>query len=108
MGPRAGPSDLAIDLGTANTRVYIPGEGVVLDEPSVIAIDVRDRKVLAVGREADITILDVVQGRWKFIDTVQQVFTGETALVPVQTIRAGEVFAPEWGPHPWGWLPEEA
>lgn len=63
---------------------------------------------LAVGREADITILDVVQGRWKFIDTVQQVFTGETALVPVQTIRAGEVFAPEWGPHPWGWLPEEA
>jgi rod shape-determining protein MreB len=43
---------LAIDLGTANTRVYIPGEGVVLDEPSVIAVDVRDRKVLAVGREA--------------------------------------------------------
>ena len=63
---------------------------------------------LAVGREADISIIDVVRGRWKFIDTVQQVFTGETALVPVQTIRAGEVFAPEWGPHPWGWLPEEA
>jgi rod shape-determining protein MreB and related proteins len=50
--PHAGPSDLAIDLGTANTRVYIPGEGVVLDEPSVIAIDVRDKKVLAVGRPA--------------------------------------------------------
>jgi dihydroorotase len=63
---------------------------------------------LAVGREADITILDVVNGRWKFVDTVQKEFTGETALVPVQTIRAGEVFAPEWGPHPWGWLPEEA
>lgn len=63
---------------------------------------------LAVGREADITILDVVSGRWKFVDTVQHVFTGEQAIVPVQTIRAGEVFAPEWGPHPWGWLPEEA
>ena len=50
--PRAGPSDLAIDLGTANTRVSIPGEGVVLDEPSVIAIDVRTRNVLAVGRPA--------------------------------------------------------
>jgi rod shape-determining protein MreB and related proteins len=50
--PRPGPSDLAIDLGTANTRVYIPGEGVVLDEPSVIAIDVRDKRVLAVGRPA--------------------------------------------------------
>jgi len=63
---------------------------------------------LAVGREADITILEVVKGRWQFIDTLRQGFTGETALIPVQTIRAGEVFAPEWGPHPWGWLPEEA
>ena len=50
--PRAGPTDLAVDLGTANTRVYIPGEGVVLNEPSVIAIDARDKKVLAVGRPA--------------------------------------------------------
>ncbi|MGH2601301.1 MAG: amidohydrolase family protein, partial [Dehalococcoidia bacterium] len=63
---------------------------------------------IATGREADITILEVVSGRWKFIDTVQQVFTGETALAPVVTVRAGQVFEPEWGPHPWGWLPEEA
>jgi dihydroorotase len=63
---------------------------------------------IAIGREADITILDHVTGRWKFIDTLEQAFTGEDALVPVQTIRGGEVFAPEWGPHPWGWLPEEA
>jgi dihydroorotase len=63
---------------------------------------------LAVGREADITILEVVNGRWKFIDTTQKEFTGERALMPVQTIRAGEVIAPEWGPHPWGWLPPEA
>jgi dihydroorotase len=63
---------------------------------------------LAVGREADITILDHVTGRWKFIDTVQHQFTGEDALAPVLTVRAGEVFEPEWGPHPWGWLPEEA
>ncbi len=63
---------------------------------------------LAVGREADITILDVANGKWKFIDTTQKEFTGEKALVPVQTIKAGEVFAPEWGPHQWGWLPPEA
>jgi rod shape-determining protein MreB len=50
--PHAGPSDLGIDLGTANTRIYIPGAGVALDEPSVIAIDVRNKEVLAVGREA--------------------------------------------------------
>lgn len=63
---------------------------------------------IAVGREADVTIFDVHNGRWKFIDTVQQVFTGEKAMTPVLTIRGGEVFEPEWGPHPWGWLPEEA
>jgi len=62
---------------------------------------------LAVGREADITILEVVTGRWKYVDTLQKTFTGDTALVPVLTVRAGEIFEPEWGPHPWGWLPEE-
>ena len=47
-------ADMAIDLGTANTLVYVKGRGVVLDEPSVVAIaDVRGRKqVLAVGNEA--------------------------------------------------------
>src|SRR5512138_2865194 len=47
-------SDMAIDLGTANTLVYVKGRGVVLNEPSVVAIvDVRGKKqVLAVGDEA--------------------------------------------------------
>jgi len=63
---------------------------------------------LAVGREADITIFDVANGKWKFIDTIQHEFTGERAMKPVLTLRAGEVFEPEWGPHPWGWLPPEA
>jgi dihydroorotase len=63
---------------------------------------------IAVGREADISIFDVVEGKWKFTDTVQQVFTGTHALVPVQTMRAGALYAPDWGPYPWGWLPEEA
>jgi dihydroorotase len=63
---------------------------------------------IAAGREADISIFDVVDGTWKFTDSVQQVFTGSKALVPVQTIRAGQLFSPEWGPYPWGWLPEEA
>jgi len=63
---------------------------------------------LAVGRVADITIMEVVSGRWKFVDTLQAQFTGEKALVPVLTVRGGEVFEPEWGPHAWGWLPEEA
>ncbi len=47
-------ADLAIDLGTANTLIYVKGRGIVLDEPSVVAIaNSRDRKqVLAVGDEA--------------------------------------------------------
>src|SRR5713226_3389173 len=44
--------DLGIDLGTANTLVHVQGKGVVLSEPSVVAIDKKSRKVLAVGAEA--------------------------------------------------------
>ncbi|MDQ5957438.1 MAG: rod shape-determining protein MreB [Patescibacteria group bacterium] len=43
---------LGIDLGTANILVYVPGKGVVLNEPSVVAIRETDKKVLAVGLEA--------------------------------------------------------
>ncbi len=44
--------DLAIDLGTANTLVYVRGEGIVLNEPSVIALNSRTKEVLAMGRDA--------------------------------------------------------
>lgn len=63
---------------------------------------------LAVGREADITVLDQVTGDYKFVDTIGTAFRGQHGLVPVQTIRAGELFAPRWGTHPWGWEPERA
>ncbi len=43
---------LGIDLGTANTLVYVPGKGVVLNEPSVVAVSEQDNKILAVGIEA--------------------------------------------------------
>lgn len=43
---------LGIDLGTANTLVFLPGKGVVLNEPSVVAVSEVDKKVLAVGNEA--------------------------------------------------------
>ena len=45
-------SDIGIDLGTANTLVYVKGQGVVLCEPSVVAIDRATHSVLAVGEEA--------------------------------------------------------
>lgn len=43
---------IGIDLGTANTLVYIPKRGVVINEPSVVAVSIDDNRVLAVGNEA--------------------------------------------------------
>ncbi|MEK7538993.1 MAG: rod shape-determining protein [Patescibacteria group bacterium] len=43
---------LGIDLGTANTLVYIPGKGIVLNEPSVVAVSEQDNRIVAVGIEA--------------------------------------------------------
>ncbi|KPJ65169.1 MAG: rod shape-determining protein MreB [candidate division Zixibacteria bacterium SM23_73] len=45
-------NDIGIDLGTANTLVFVRGQGIVLNEPSVVAIEVASKKVLAVGAEA--------------------------------------------------------
>ena len=44
--------DLAVDLGTANALVYVRGKGIVLNEPSVVALSHRDHSLLAVGEEA--------------------------------------------------------
>ena len=44
--------DIGIDLGTANTLVYMKGKGIVMREPSVVAVDIRSESVLAVGTEA--------------------------------------------------------
>jgi rod shape-determining protein MreB and related proteins len=49
---RLGGRDMAVDLGTANTLVYVRGRGIVLSEPSVVAIDSRNGQVHAVGVEA--------------------------------------------------------
>jgi rod shape-determining protein MreB and related proteins len=45
-------NDMAVDLGTANTVVYVRGKGIVLNEPSVVAVNTRDDRPLAVGTEA--------------------------------------------------------
>ena len=51
-------ADMAIDLGTANTLVYVKGRGVILNEPSVVAYHTRDGKkqVLAVGEDAKLML----------------------------------------------------
>ena len=61
-------ADMAIDLGTANTLVYVKGRGIVLNEPSVVAIaNVRGKKqVLAVGEDASDATPDLLarQQQW--------------------------------------------
>jgi dihydroorotase len=60
---------------------------------------------LAVGRQADISVLDVRQGDWVVYDTLRASLRISQAVVPVLTVKRGQVFEPEWGPHPWGWEP---
>ena len=45
--------DIGIDLGTANVLIYVKGDGIVLNEPSVLAIDTESKEILAIGKEAN-------------------------------------------------------
>ena len=53
--------DIGIDLGTANVLIYVKGQGIVLNEPSVVAIDTETKKVLAIGSEANDMLINTVQ-----------------------------------------------
>ena len=61
---------------------------------------------LAEGREADITVLEQVDGRFVYQDTAGGILRSEKGLRPALTVRAGEPMPLDWGPRPEGWLPE--
>ena len=44
--------DIGIDLGTANTLVYVRGKGIVINEPSIVAVNQKTGKILAIGTQA--------------------------------------------------------
>jgi dihydroorotase len=58
------------------------------------------------GREADISVLEAVSGDWTVADVRGETLPSDVALKPALTVRAGEVITPDWGPHPWGFLPQ--
>lgn len=60
---------------------------------------------LAVGRLADLTLFDVVEGRWEFTDSLGEMAPGTTAILPLGSIRRGEFVQRDWGPRKWGWAP---
>jgi dihydroorotase len=63
---------------------------------------------LAVGHQADISVLELREGAWTVYDAQGDSLKINRAVVPVLTFKRGEAFEPEWGPHPWGWEPEAA
>ena len=60
---------------------------------------------LAEGTTADLTILESVTGDWSFVDSQGQKIRGTIALRPVLCFRDGNQFSLDYGPFPWGWLP---
>ena len=63
---------------------------------------------LAVGRQADISVLQIKDGDWVVYDVEGEGLEVDKAVVPALTVKLGEVFEPDWGPRPWGWEPDSA
>ncbi len=61
---------------------------------------------LAVGRQADISVLQIKEGDWVVYDVLGASLRVDKAVVPALTVKRGQVFEPEWGPRPWGWEPQ--
>ncbi len=61
---------------------------------------------LAVGRQADISVLELREGDWQVYDVLGAALRVTRAVVPFLTVKRGAVFVPDWGPRPWGWEPD--
>ena len=61
---------------------------------------------LAVGRQADISVLELRDGDCVVKDVVGASLRVSKAFVPFVTVKRGRVFTPDWGPRPWGWEPD--
>ena len=63
---------------------------------------------LEVGRQADVSVLQINEGDWVVYDVLGASLPVDRALVPALTLKRGQVFQPDWGPRPWGWEPDPA
>ena len=73
------------------------------------ALGMADRLgALAVGRPADISVLEIREGDWQVYDVLGASLRVRQAVVPFLTVKRGRVFMPDWGPRPWGWEPDRA
>ena len=74
-------------------------------EPAGIVGMQQELGTLAEGTTADVTILEQVTGDWTYTDSQDETLRGTTALQPVLCFKGGEQFSVDYGPFPWGWLP---
>ena len=73
------------------------------------SVGVDDRLgTLQVGKQADISVLEIKDGDWVVYDVLGDPRKVDKAVVPVLTVKRGEVFEAGWGPRPWGWEPDSA
>ncbi len=62
---------------------------------------------LQVGKQADISVIRIEEGDWLLYDVLGDSRRHDKAVVPVVTVKKGQVFEAGWGPRPWGWEPDQ-
>ena len=73
------------------------------------AVGVEDRiGTLHAGKQADLSILDIQDGDWLVYDVLGDSRKSDKAVVPIMSVKKGQVFEAAWGPRPWGWAPDSA
>jgi dihydroorotase len=73
------------------------------------AAGVADRLgTLAVGKQADLSVLEIKDGDWVLYDILRDPKKTDKAVIPVMAIKKGEVYEAGWGPRAWGWEPDTA
>ena len=73
------------------------------------AVAVNDRLgTLALGKQADLSVLEIRDGNWMVYDILGYGKKSDKAVIPIMAIKKGEVFEAGWGPRPWGWEPDSA
>ena len=94
---------------TVNLGEVLLGEDSLALSEVLCAEDFAKLGAIAVGREADLSVMDLVDDDWIYRDSFEGTLRARhEALAPRFTVRAGRVFKPAFGPRPWGWLPERA
>ena len=95
--PQRFVNDIGIDLGTANTRIHVRGRGIVLSEPSIIAIDRAHHSVVAVGHAAKAMLGRTPGG----IDVIRPLKDGVIADFDAAQRMLRDILGRVQGKHPW-------